>query len=434
MLRIAYLLFFCCFFTVQGEEDTIEIKKILRLEIDSSINPATYDYIKSGMQEAKEKECDLILIRLSTPGGLISTTKDILKLIGESAIPVGVWVAPAGASATSAGAIIASAAHVLLMSEGSNMGAATPVMMGKNTPKDLRQKGINDLSALIQSLAEAHGRNPKGLEDMISEAHSFAAREAMEEKFIDAIVNTEKELLKHLQGRKVTIKGKKMALKVINPHFIPFKMDLGQSLLNIFANPSLAYILFLLGAALIYLEFQAPGGFIAGAVGVFSLILSGIGFQVLPLNFGAIGLIIASFILFIMEIFVPSFGVLSLLGVVSLVTGSLFLFRTENSYLELGHEVIFSAVGAIVIFVLLITIVVMKTHKNIGRKNFNDLVGKLGVVCKSMGPSVGGKFLYQVKAGGEIWQAQSDSKLEEGASCKVVEQDQENMLLIVSNQ
>ena len=408
--------------------EVLDVNRILRLEIRSSINPATYNYLKNALEEAQSRNCELILIRLNTPGGLISTTKDILSLFGESDIPITIWVTPSGATATSAGAIIASAAHILIMSEGTGMGAATPVQMGKDAPKDARKKAINDLVTLTQSLAQSRGRNSNGLGEMISNAKSFEPQQALKKGFIDGIVNTEEELQKFLNGKSFILKGSKKTIALTNPHFVLFNMDWGQRLLDTLAHPSLAYILFLLGAALIYLEFQAPGGLIAGAIGVFSLILSAIGFQVLPLNFGALGLIVASLIFFIMEIYVTSYGALSLAGIGALITGSLFLFRTDNSYLDLNRGVIFGGVGAIIIFLLFIAVVILRTHKYIGKKKFNNIVGKNGKICASLGRN-GEYYIYQIKIGGELWKAETKSPRKLGDFCKILAQDHENMLL-----
>ena len=408
--------------------ETLEVNRILSLEVRSSINPATYNYLKNALEEAEKQSCDLVLIRINTPGGLISVTKDILSLFGESDIPIVVWVTPSGATATSAGAIIANAAHILLMSDGTSMGAATPVQMEGDVAKDARKKAISDLVALTQSLAQSRGRNPQGLGKMISEAKSFDARQALKKGFIDGIVNTEEELGTYLNGRSFILKGDKKAIAIKDIQTVSFGMDWGQRLLNILAHPSLAYILFLLGAALIYLEFQAPGGFVAGAIGVLSLILSAIGFQVLPLNFGALGLIVASLVFFIMEIYIVSYGALSLVGIGALLTGSLFLFRTDNSYLELSRGVVYGAVGTIVFFLVFISVVMLKTHKYIGKKKFNGAVGKSGKIVALLEKN-DEYYVYQIKVGGELWKGQTKNPRELGEFCKILEQNQEDMLL-----
>lgn len=388
------------------------IHSVLSINIDSSINPATYNFLETAYKQAKKKQNDLLLLKLNTPGGLISTTKDIISLMNQQAIPTLVWITPAGASATSAGALIASGAHFVFMSEGTNIGAATPISIGKDIEKDsdMRNKAINDLAALVKSLSQMRQRKQEGYVQMIKKAKSFSAEEALKEKLINGLVNSQEELFNKLNNQEITLDNSRYTLSIKNPKVESLEMDLGQQILNIFSNPSSAYILFLIGAALIYLELQAPGGFIAGSIGVLSLILAGIGFQVLPLNFGAFGLILLAFCLFIIEIFVTSYGILSIAGLISLITGSLFLFRTDDAYLHFSHELIFSASGAVFIFLLFLGFIISRDQKNVGKEKFNDLVGKDAIVKKVIREdSAGNEYLYQVKVNGEFWKARSNT-------------------------
>ncbi len=431
--RIIFAAFitFIALLSFVNASETYPISKILRLKIQSSINPATMSYLKTGFKKAQEENFHLILIEMNTPGGLVTTTKEILTLIGESEIPSAVWIRPEGASATSAGAIIASGAHLLFMSEGTNIGAATPIQMSGDIDKksDARKKAINDLVALVQSLSEARNRNAVLFGEMIEKAASFKAQEAKEKNLINDIVNTDKELFLAISAAKgVKIKGQEKALTLTSPVIIDFEMDLGQKLLNIFANPSTAYILFLIGAALLYLEFQAPGGFVAGAVGALCLLMAGIGFQVLPLNFGALGLMVLSFALFMMEIYITSYGILSLAGLASLVAGSLFLFRTDDAYLSLSHSLIFSVVLAIVSFIAIVVYLMVKERKNIGKEKFNDTEGEKGVVIKFLKKQEEG-FLYQIKVHGEVWSALSEEELAVGAQIQTSEKRDDSMIL-----
>lgn len=446
------------------------IRSILQLEVNSSINPATLNYFRTAYKRAQQESFDLVLITINTPGGLVSTTKDILTLIGDAEFPTAIWVKPEGASATSAGAIIASAAHLLYMSEGTNIGAATPVQMGgdiegdqnkenndvankeesssnEKAPQtiqerlaqelkknqegggDMRAKAVNDLVALIQSLSEARGRNAELYAEMIRNAASFKAREAYEEKLIDGIANNLEDIVDHLNGREVVVKGKTLNLSSTSPRVVTMQMDLGQKLLDIFANPGLAYILFLIGAALIYLELQAPGGFIAGSIGVVCIIMAGIGFQVLPLDFGALGLIVFSFLLFVMEIYVTSYGVLSLAGLAALISGSLFLYRGDDGYLELSHSFIFSSVSAVLVFMGLIAYMFIRDRKVADVADFNAVVGKHAVVMSEISSTEPDYFFYQVKVNGEIWRARSKKQVQVHATVTITGNDQQTNTL-----
>lgn len=409
------------------------VKHIITLTVDSSINPATLSYLQTHIQATNPAQGELVSIQLNTPGGLVSTTKEIITLIGESEVPIIIWITPQGASATSAGAIIASSAHLLFMSEGTNIGAATPVALGKDIEKsDGREKAINDLVALVTSLSQSRGRNQEAFEKMISESASFKAQESLQKKIVDGIVNRESELLDQIDGKLIRIKGKELKLKLGNKlSFEQKEMDPGQKILNIFSNPMTAYIFFILGAALLYLEFQAPGGFIAGSLGAVFLVLAGIGFQVLPLNFGALGLIILSFILFILEIYITSYGILALAGTAALVFGSLFLYRTENAYVDMQLPLILSVVGAVLLYVFVVGYVLFSGRKKKLVKFF-DLSGQTSRILRQTRQS-DQLFHYQVKIGAETWNAVSEKEYAPGDLVKIIEQDNDKMLLILES-
>ncbi|OFZ70238.1 MAG: hypothetical protein A2451_02490 [Bdellovibrionales bacterium RIFOXYC2_FULL_39_8] len=210
-------------------------------------------------------------------------------------------------------------------------------------------------------------------------------------------------------------------------------MDLGQKILDMFANPSMAYILFLIGAALIYLEMQAPGGFIAGSIGAIFLVLAGIGFQILQLNIGALGLIVLSFVMFILEIYVTSYGILALAGLAALTFGSLFLFRSDNTYLELSRSLIFSSVASVAFFLLLIGFFVAKDIIGKKKKNkgeFFSLAGQKAIIVSNLA-TTDNMHHYLVKISGEIWKAQSDIKYNIGDSCEVIAHDKDKLVLTI---
>lgn len=463
---LAFLLAFLTPIDRTEAQEELTVRKILSLSINSSINPATLNYLTTGYAKAREEGHQVLLIKMNTPGGLVTTTKDILTLIGDASLPTVIWVRPEGASATSAGAIIAAGAHLLYMAEGTNIGAATPIQMGGDIDgkkdnsrdekkeaeekrptsiqeqltdelmkdkrpegSDMRAKAINDLVALVQSLSEARGRNPELFAEMIRTAASFKSREALEKNLINGIVNTDVDLLEALDGSQVVVKGTPYTLAVSNPIITDHEMDLGQKLLDIFANPGLAYILFMIGAALIYLEMQAPGGFIAGSLGAMCLIIAGIGFQVLPVNFGGLGLIVLSFLFFILEIYVTSYGILSLAGLASLISGSLFLYRSADGYIEIGYPLIFSTVAAIVVFMGLIAFMFIKDRKQAQNLDFNNPVGHLATIMALLEQLDDGSFIYQVKVNGEIWRALSSSQVEIGKHVTIKSQQSESNTL-----
>jgi membrane-bound serine protease (ClpP class) len=414
-------------FTVCARAETLEIERISLLSVNSAITPATYDYLQQNFKTLSHRT--LVIIRLNTPGGLVTTTKDIITLIGKENRPVVIWITPEGASASSAGAIIAAAAHFIFMAPGTNMGAATPVGLGEDIKEgDGRKKALNDLTAMVRSLSEQRGRPAAPFEDMIRNAKSYTDREAFKLKIINGISSNLDDLIHKVNGSKVRILGKDMTISVTNT--VPtseIAPSVGQMILEVLANPSTAYFLFLIGVALIYFEIQAPGGFIAGAVGAGFLVLAAIAFQVLPLNWGALGLILLGVLFFIMEIFITSYGILSLAGLGSFVLGSLFLFNADTGFIRIDYPVllstlagVFSSVGFIVWYLLRD----MRRQKR--HQDFFLPEGSTGVVMSS-----GAEAHYQVKVRGEIWKAQAAELLSVGDRIVVETVDRDHLILKV---
>jgi len=423
---VSMTLFLLCCVSHFTWAQQVRISQVDTLSIDSAITPATYDYLKH--QFSKTSDSTLIVIKLNTPGGLISTTKDIITLIGAQNFPIAVWIGPEGASAASAGAIIAASAHFILMSPGTNMGAATPVGLGSDLKEsDGRSKALNDLSALVRSLSHLRGRPSTPFEEMIKKASSFTDQEALKLKIIDAVIKRPQDIYEALSGHEFSLQGKKYVLE-FQSDALERSVDPspGQKLLEVLADPSLAYFLFLLGVALIYFELQAPGGYIAGTAGFGLLILAGISFQVLPLNWGAFGLIVLGVFFFVLEMYVTSYGLLALSGLACLVIGSLFVFHDEDSFISVEYNVLFSTLAGVLCSIGLIVWMLIKDKKNqTPHKNFFSLKGSFGIVSNSSAKH------YQVKIQGETWKAISEYHLNVGDNVEVEDIDNDHLLIKV---
>ena len=292
---------------------------------------------------------------------------------------------------------------------------------------DGRAKAVNDLSALVKSLSELRGRNAEAFAKMIATAASFTSEEAKKQNIIDGIVNSLDDIRALYDNRVMSLSGQKRTLK-----FAPVvqletrNLDAGLSLLNIFAHPTTAYILFILGAALLYFEFQAPGGYISGAVGVLCLLLAGIGFQVLPLNMGAILLMVAGFVLLVLEIFITSYGLLALSGIGCLAAGSLFLFRHEDAWLTIQYSAIFSTLAAIVVFIGLIGWYLARHRAQ--KIDFFSHADQEAEVFRLLVEEAAGT-LYQVKVHGEIWKARGAAGLKPGTRVRVRKENSQELIL-----
>lgn len=413
-------------FPLLSKATPYQVQEISHLEINSAISPATYDYLKFHFKNVPDGA--LILIKMNTPGGLITTTKDIITLIGAQDKPVVVWVTPEGASAASAGAIIASSAHFILMSAGTNIGAATPVGLGQDIgQKDERAKALNDLKAMVRSLSFSRNRPAEPFEEMIESAKSFTDQEALKLKIIDGVLTNGKTIRDILDQKSFSIQGKPMELAFL-PETISknYEPTTGQQILNVIANPSTAYLLFLVGVALLYFEFQAPGGYIAGGIGISFLILAAISFQVLPLDWGALALLITGFVLLILEIYITSYGLLGLAGVASFVAGSLFLFHGKSGFISIDYPVLISTLMGVAAASSLIVWYVLKERKNRPASvDFFLPIGSKGTVLTKV-ESEGSA--YQIKVRGEIWRAHSHTPLAIGDHIKVTHINSEKLI------
>ena len=411
------------------------LRHIVSIEISSSINAAVLSHLKAAYKNAEETKDSALLIKLNTPGGFVSTTKHILSEMGEAKVPTIIWITPESASATSAGAIIASGAHFLFMSRGTNIGAATPIGMSSgDLGEDIRKKAINDLVALVSSLSETRGRSPKHFAKMIENASSYTSKQAKKKNIINHIVDDVEDISLFLKGQTFNLHGISYKIKVKKPKIIPFEMDLGQKILSFFADPNMAYILFLLGALLIYFELQAPGILVPGAIGVLFLLLSGISFQVLPLNLGALFLLILAFLLFILEAYITSYGFLSLLGIVSLVLGSLFLFRTEDSDLAISQQLILASSLGIASFLAFLAAFLFKDIKKSKNQkdNYYSLSNKTVRVTKSFGfDKTLQKYKYLIRFDGEIWTAYSKIELMTDSTATIIKENEKDLSFLI---
>jgi membrane-bound serine protease (ClpP class) len=412
---------------VKSWAKTLDVSELSILSVNSAITPATFDYLKQNFKTLPPTA--LVILQLNTPGGLVTTTKDIITMVGAQKRPFIVWITPEGASASSAGAIIASAAHFIFMAPGTSMGAATPVGMGGDIAEsDGRKKALNDLSALVRSLSALRGRPSEPFEKMITGAESFTDKEALKLRIIDGVFSSARDIALFLDGKTFTLDGVSTTLNVKNIQYKDYEPTTGQKILEVLANPTTAYILFLIGIALIYFEFQAPGGFIAGSVGFCFLILAAISFQVLPLNWGSMGLIVAGIALLILEVFIVSYGILSIAGLAAFIMGSLFLFHGDEGLISIQYPAIISSLAGVILSVGLITWYLIRERKkqHPEERNFFLPSGAKGTVLTKYNTSD-----YQVKVRGEIWRASSDENLEINDQIEVSFVDPKDLIIKV---
>lgn len=385
---------------------------VFLLEVAGPINPGIADFAKNGIQKGNTENAACIVITLDTPGGLSQSMRDIVMSILGSQIPVVVFVSPSGARAASAGVMITVAADIAAMAPGTNIGAAHPVGIGgKDIDKTMSDKITNDMVAYAKGIARKHGRNEKWIEKAIRESVSITETGALKEKVIDIIARDLDDLILQINGRNIAGKG---SLKLDNSRIKVVEETLRTKILKTISDPNIAYLLLILGIAGLYFELSNPGGVFPGVIGGIAIILAAYSLQTLPVNYTGILLMILAFVLFILEIKITSYGLLSVAGIISLLLGSLMLFERGIPGISLSWTVFLPAVILISVFFIVVTGLVVKAQINKPRTGEKGLVGEIGIVKKALRPQ-GKVFVH-----GELWNAVSGKELPEGARIRVI--------------
>ncbi len=389
-----------------------ESRDVYIVQVADAISPGTADYIKSSIKTAEKRQAACIVIQLDTPGGLAESMRQIVQAILASRVPVVVFVAPGGARAASAGVMITMAADVAAMAPGTNIGAAHPVGAGgQDIDGKMSEKVINDMVAQARSVAEQRGRNADWVEDAIRESVSVTESEALKENVIDLIAKNTEDLIRQLNGREIKDKG---TLKLDNANKIVMEETLRTKILRTISNPNIAYILMLIGLAGLYFELSHPGAIFPGVIGGISLILAFFALQTLPVNYAGILLILLAIVLFIMEMKIASYGLLSVAGVVCLLLGSLMLFEGDTPDMQLSLQVLLPTVIIVSGFFVGVAALVFRAQLSKPSTGSYGLVGEIGVVKKALTPE-GKVFVH-----GELWNARSKEPLDEDARVRVV--------------
>ena len=430
-LLILPLLFLAGFLLFSVSANNIS-KPVFQLTIEGVIGPATDDYIDRALETAAQQQAELIVIRMDTPGGLDTSMRGIIKNITNSPVPVAVFVAPTGARAASAGTYILYASHIAAMSPGTNLGAATPVRIGGISPPDINEKdkadkptvdggkdamsrkAINDAVAYIRGLAQLRDRNQDWAEKAVREAASLPASDALKLNVIDVIATSLADLLKQIDGREVLVQGHKrnlqtsgLVLKEINP-------DWRSRFLSVITNPNVAYILMLVGIYGLIFEFSNPGAIAPGTIGAICLLLALYSFQLLPVNYAGMGLILLGIALMIGEAFQPSFGILGIGGVISFVIGSVILMDTDAPGFGIDISVIATfAVSSALLFIFAIGMAIKARHRPVVSGQ-EELLGSEAMVLDDF------EQQGRVNLHSENWSALCNTPLRKGQQVKVV--------------
>jgi membrane-bound serine protease (ClpP class) len=392
--------------------------------IDGSINPAVDDFIRESITRAKSNGARALVIQLDTPGGLLSSTRTIVKEMLSAQVPIMVYVSPSGAGAGSAGVFITMAAHIAAMAPATNIGAAHPVAGGGQEVKGVMAEKIENFTASFsETIAQKRGRNTEWAIEAVRRSVSITETDALKKKVVDIIAKDIDDLLRQADGRKVDLDGRITTLSVKGVNVVRHEMSLKQRIVNAIADPNIAYMLLMAGILGLYMEFSNPGVMFPGVTGAICLVLALISLQLLSFNYAGLFLIILGIALLVGEAFMPSFGILGIGGVISLALGSFLLFDTPNSDLTIDATIVYTAVATMAAFVLAIGYLVFRSQKAKPTLGMDGLMGEIGEVRVKLSPS-GKVFVH-----GEYWNAQiqTDGQIDVGDKVQIVGYDGMNL-------
>jgi membrane-bound serine protease (ClpP class) len=433
---LALILAICA--AASGAAQTPPAGRVLVVDIGGAIGVATARQLSRAIDRAKKERAAAILIQLDTPGGLVSATRDIVRDMIAAPVPIIVYVAPSGARAASAGTFIVYASHLAAMAPGTNLGAATPIQMGGfpgvPQPKEEKKgeerpaaenKALNDAVAFLRSLAQLRRRDLDFAEKAVREAATLTAEEARKQGVVEIIAGSVDDVLAQADGRVVTVGGQQRTLSTRNAAVVTVEPDWRTRLLGIITDPNIAFILLLVGVYGLLFEFWSPGVYFPGVLGGICLLLALIALSVLPVQYGALGLLLLGIVLMLGEAFTPGVGALGLGGLAAFLVGAFFLFEPGGSTIDFGVSIPIIVGAAIASAGLTFAVIgaAMKARWRPAATGAEGMIGSRGqVVDWQAGRG-------DIRVHGEIWSARSDKELKSGDAVRVTRR--EGLTLIV---
>ena len=386
------------------------------IEINGIINPVASKFITEAIDQSEEDGAQCLIIQMDTPGGLMDSMRSIVKKMLSARVPVVVYVSPSGARAASAGVFITMAGHIAAMAPSTNIGAAHPVTLGSQDKenKAMMEKVVNDAVAQIKGIAKKRGRNVKWAEKAVRESVSITEEEALKLKVVDLVVPNLDSLLAKMDGRKVKIDSEEKVLVTKGVSINRRQMGWRYRFLDIISNPTIAYIMLMLGIYGIFFELSNPGAILPGVVGAIFLILAFFALQMLPINYAGLALILLGIILFIAEVKITSFGMLSVGGAVCMLLGSIMLAEKLPEYMKISKGVIIPVVLVSAGFFLFAVTMAIRARRRKPTTGIEGLIGEEGFSESLIFPE------GTVSIHGEIWRAECDERIEKGERIKVV--------------
>jgi membrane-bound serine protease (ClpP class) len=377
------------------------------------VHPITVEIVSHAIEEAQSEHAELLLIRLNTPGGLLDATRQLIQELSASPVPVVTYVTPSGGRAASAGFFLLEAGDIAAMAPGTNTGAASPVLLGQQMEETMRKKVENDSAALLRSMTSRRGRNSQLAEQTIREAKAFTEKEALDNKLIELIVPDEQQLFKQLDGREITRwDGHKQVLHVAGATVVEARRTLRERLMAAIADPNIGFILLVLGALGIYVEFSNPGLIFPGVAGAILALLGLSALTILPINWVGVALLLLAVVLFVLEAKFTSHGILGIGATLSMVLGAVLLINGPPEVRIHPITAISVAVPFALITMFLVSIVI-QARKNKVLTGAAGMIGEIGIARTALAPE------GQVVVRGEYWDAVADATISPGTRIRV---------------
>ena len=414
-LKIALL--FLAIALCHADSGYSETGKVLKIVIDGDINPVSANWIIQNVETAEREGYECLLIQMDTPGGLLESTKSIVKTLLSANVPVVMYIAPSGSGAVSAGVFITLACHIAVMAEGTNIGAAHPVGIGgqQDTSQVMGEKVTNYAATWARGIAEKRGRNADWAEQAVRHSVSINESEALKSNIIDLICPSEDSLLQAINGKTVEVESGTRTLNTENAQVVFRQMQWHHRILYKISNPTIAYILLMLGIYGIFFELSNPGAILPGVIGGIFLILAFFALQTLPVSSAGILLILFAILLFVLEVKVTSYGILTIGGIISMFLGSLMLYDKAPGFnVSVDWKVALAVAlvtGLFFVFALGMALKTRMTKPTTGREG---LIGEKGIAISDINPE------GEIKLHGEIWKGFSSEKIKKGQKIKVV--------------
>jgi membrane-bound serine protease (ClpP class) len=377
------------------------------------VHPITVEIVNHAIEQAQAQHAEILLVRLSTPGGLLDATRKLIEELEASPVPVVTYVTPSGARAASAGFFLLEAGDIAAMTPGTNTGAASPVLMGQQMEETMRKKVENDAAALLRSMTTRRGRNSQLAEQTVREAKAFTEKEALDNKLIELIAPNEQQLFKQLDGREITRwDGHKQVLHLAGATVIETNLTLRERLIAAIADPNIGFILLVLGALGIYVEFSNPGLIFPGVAGAILVLLAMSALSILPISWVGVALLVLAVALFILEAKFASHGILGVGGTLSMILGAVLLINGPPE-LRIRYSTAISVAIPFALITMFLVSIVIRARKGKVLTGVTGMIGEIGIASTQLAPE------GQVLVRGEYWTAVADAAISAGTRVRV---------------